>query len=166
MQVSNNSCIITVVTEPHPSTGLPAKALREFDKAAKSDWQDGVPLGELLKRVNRVAVRFLLEEDGRHSRVKRLFTERSLRHYQTLGCIDPPEKEGRRATYHYRHLVQALLVRRLLWERVPSDQIAVLMAGRGTEEIGRMFLGGIEMVARAEGNRGGAAPGSPAPELM
>jgi DNA-binding transcriptional MerR regulator len=144
------------VTDPHPSTQLPAKALREFDKAAKSDWEDGIPLAELLDRVNRVAVQFLSEDDGRHSRVKRLFTERSYRHYQTLGCIDPPEKVGHRASYQYRHMVQALLIRKLLWERVPAEQIAVLMAGRGTDETGRMFIGGIEMVARSDGSSVGA----------
>jgi hypothetical protein len=144
------------VTDPHPSTQLPAAALREFEKAAKSDWGDGIPLVELLRRVNRVAVQFIPEDDGRGSRVKRLFTERSFRHYQTLGCIDPPEKEGHLASYGFRHLVQALLVRKLLWERVPADQIAVLMAGRGTGETERMFIGGIEMVARLEGSRCGA----------
>ena len=144
------------MTDPHPSTQLPAEALREFDKAAKSDWEDGIPLAELLRRVNRVAVLFLPEEDGQHSRVKRLFTERSFRHYQTLCCIEPPEKVGHRASYGFRHLVQALLVRKLLWERVPSDQIAALMAGRGTDETERMFIGGIEMVARSEGSSGAA----------
>ena len=51
-------------------------------------------------------------------------------------------------------------MRKLLWERVPSEQIAVLMDGRGTEETERMFLGGIEMVARAgEDESGSAASG-------
>jgi DNA-binding transcriptional MerR regulator len=92
-----------------------------------------------------------------HSRVKRLYTDRSFRHYTTHGCIDPPEKEGRRSVYRFRHFVQALLVRKLLWERVPSEQIAVLMAGRGTEETERMFLDGTEMVARADGRESGSA---------
>jgi hypothetical protein len=43
----------------------------------------------MLHWVNRVAVQFLLEEEGRHSRVKRLFAERSFRHYQTLGPLRP-----------------------------------------------------------------------------
>ncbi len=47
-------------------------------------------------------------------------------------------------------------MRKLLWERVPSEQIAALMAGRGTGETERMFIGGIEMVARSEGSQGGA----------
>jgi DNA-binding transcriptional MerR regulator len=137
----------------HPSTGLPATALRKYQKIADSDWGTGVPLTELLKRINRVAVHLASEEDGQHSRVKRLYSDRSFRHYTTRGCIDPPEKEGRRSVYRFRHLVQALLVRKLLWERVPSEQIAVVMSGRGTEEIERMFLGGIEMVARAGEDR-------------
>ena len=145
----------------HPSTSLPEGALREYRKIAKSDWRDGVPLTDLIDRVNRVAVRFLPEEDGRDSRVKRTFTERSFRHYTTLGCIDPAEKDGRRSVYRYCHFVQALLVRKLLWERVPSDQIAVVMSGRGTEETERMFLGGIEMVARAGEDQG--AQGAPDP---
>jgi hypothetical protein len=40
------------------------------------------------------------------------------------------------------------LVRKLLWERVPAEQIAVVVAGRGMEETKWMFLGGVEMVAR------------------
>jgi hypothetical protein len=138
---------------PHPSTSLPAKALREYQKIAKSDWGTGVPLTELLKRINRVAVHLAPEEDGRHSRVKRLYTDRSFRHYTTRDCIDPPEKEGRRTAYGFRHFVQALLVRKLLWERVPSEQIAVVMSGRGTEETEQMFLGGTEMVFRAGEDR-------------
>jgi DNA-binding transcriptional MerR regulator len=149
LHFANKPCTLASMSYPHPSTSLPAKALREYQKIANSDWGTGVPLTELLKRINRVAAHLAPEEDGRHSRVKRLYTDRSFRHYTTLGCIDPPEKEGRRSVYRFRHLVQALLVRKLLWERVPSEQIAVVMSGRGTEETERMFLGGIEMVARA-----------------
>jgi hypothetical protein len=47
-------------------------------------------------------------------------------------------------------------VRKLLWERVPAEQIALLMAGCGTDETGRMFIGGIEMVARSDGSSVGA----------
>ena len=151
------------MTEPETPSRLPAGALREFEKAAASEWGDGVPLAGLLTRVNRVAAQLITQEDGRHSRVKRLFTERSFRHYQTLGCIDPPEKGGHRALYGYRHLVQALLVRKLLWERVPSEQIAVVIAGRGTGEVEQMFLGGVSMVARTEGDRAAVASGTSTP---
>ena len=139
--------------QPHPSTHLPAKALREYQKIGNSDWETGVPLTELIKRINRVSVHLAPDEDGQHSRVKRLYTDRSFRHYATLGCIDPAEKEGRRSVYRFRHLVQALLVRQLLWERIPSEQIAVVMSGRGTEETEQMFLGGTEIVFRTDGGQ-------------
>jgi len=138
---------------PHPSTSLPAKALQEYKKIAHYDWGTSVPLTELIKRINRVAVHLIADEDEQHSRVKRLYTDRSFRHYTTLGCIDPPEKEGRRSVYRFRHFVQGLLVRKLLWERLPSEQITVVMAGRGTEETEQMFLGGTEMVFRAGEDR-------------
>jgi hypothetical protein len=97
------------VTHLHPSTTLPAKALREFEKISKSDWKNGVPLTELLKRINRVAAHLAPQEDGRDSRVKRLYTDRSFRHYQTLDCIDPPEKEGCQASYQFRHFFTRML---------------------------------------------------------
>ncbi len=62
-----------------------------------------------------------------------------------------PERVGKRAKYGYRHFVQALLVRRLLWEHLSAGRIAVLMAGRSREEAKRMLFGGIEMVARQSG---------------
>lgn len=146
---------------PHsePSNNLPPAALSEFTKIAKADWEGGVPLTELLERVNRLAVGFRPEksaesgEDERRSRSGRVrleFSERSFRHYQTERCIEPPEKRGRRAGYGFRHFLQALLVRKLLWERIPAEQIASMLRGRGTDELQRMLLGGVEIVAREQ----------------
>jgi hypothetical protein len=91
-------------------------------------------------RLIRAAAQFLPGEAGRDSRVWRVFSPRSFRHYQTLGCIDVPERVGKRAVYGYRHFVQALLVRKLLWEHLPAERLATLMAGCSTEE-GRKLLG-------------------------
>ena len=85
-------------------------------------------LTELLKRTNRLAVLFLPNGDDRDSRVSPVFQPRSFRRYQTLGCIDVPERVGKRAMYGFRHFVQALLVRKLLWEHLPAERIATLMA--------------------------------------
>ncbi len=142
------------MTHSLPSSTLPPAALREYTKTAKGDWRNGVPLVELLRRVNRLAV--LLGGEGADvgsaaGRVSRTFTERSFRHYQTLGCIGVPEKRGRLASYGFRHFLQALLVRKLLRERLPVGQIATMLVDRDTEELERMLLGGVEMVARARG---------------
>ena len=146
------------MTSSKPSNDLPETAIREFEKARHLDWTGGVALHELLNRINHVAESFLPKpaERGRSSaRVKRVFTERSFRHYQTLGCIDVPEKQGHWAVYGQRHFVQALLVRRLLWERVPAERIVGLMAHRSTEETQGMLLNGVDFVARP----GNSSPG-------
>jgi hypothetical protein len=135
----------------NPAIPVSAKALREFEKLERADWEGGVTLTELLNRTNRLAVLLLPDEDSKDSRVSREFAPRSFRRYQTLGCIDVPERVGKRAMYGYRHFVQALLVRRLLWEHLPAERIAALMAGRSTEEAKRMLFEGIEMVARQGG---------------
>ena len=145
---------------PRPSSRLPAAALSKFEAAAKRDWEEGVALDGLLDRVNRIAALIAPEGGGgesrasRDSRVSRVFGPRSFRHYQTLGAIDPPARAGGRVVYGFRHLVQALLVRRLLWERVPAERIVAMVAGRTTEETRRMFLGGIEIVAQYSGGGG------------
>jgi DNA-binding transcriptional MerR regulator len=147
--------------------GCPTKSgMREFEKVAAKQWDEGVSLDELLVRVNRVASKLLPAEAGRDSRVSPTVLPRTFRHYTTLGCIDHGRRDGRRVVYGYRQFLQALLVRRLLWDRVPSGQIAVMMAGRGTEETERMFLGGIEMVAKADGEQSGSASALPAPATV
>ena len=134
----------------HSSSLTPA-AIRDFTEASKADWQDNVPFVELLARINQVASQFLPAGDGQDSRVSRIFSPRSFRHYQTLGCIDAPERVGKQAVYGFRHFVQALLVRRLLWERMSSERIVVLMAGRSTAETKRMLFKGVEISARQDG---------------
>lgn len=139
-----------------PVAAISASALRAYEKAERADWSQGLPLTELLDRVNAVAAKLLLKEGSRDARVQRGFSPRSFRHYQTLGCIDPPARDGQRVVYAFRHFVQALLVRKLLWERVPAERIAELMDGRSTEETRGMLLEGVEIVAKAEGSSVGA----------
>ena len=134
-------------------TQLAQEALREFRKTSDRNRAGIVRLRELLDRVNQAALAMNGGEGADASpsgRVKLSFTERSFRHYQTLGCIDVPEKFGRMASYGYRHFVQALLIRRLLVERVPSEQILTL-AGRDTPELERMLADGVEVTARSGG---------------
>ena len=132
-------------------------------KLLKTAGTEAVPLIELLGMVNEVSEQLLPKKEGRDSRVSRVFTPRSFRHYQTLGCIDPPKRDGKQAVYGFRHFAQGLLVRKLLLERVPAERMTGLMAGRSTEETKGMLFGGIEMVARRSGGdeRSGSAPGVP-----
>jgi DNA-binding transcriptional MerR regulator len=128
-----------------------AKAgLREFEKVSSKGWDTGVPLDELLSRVNQVAAKLLPIGDTSDSRISQTLVPRTFRHYQTLGCIDVPEKHGRNASYGYRHFLQALLVRRLLADGVPGRRMQELVSGSG-DELKRMILVGVEMVMRPGG---------------
>lgn len=125
--------------------------LREFEKIAARGWDDGLSLDQLLSRVNQAASKLLPGlPTTTDSRINPTLVPRTFRHYVTLGCIEPGRREGRRAVYGYRHFLQALLVRRLLWERVPADRIAALVARRSIKETEGMFLYGVEYVARSE----------------
>lgn len=136
---------------------IPGSAIVEFAQVEQMDWSPGVSLTDLLGWINAVAERFRPYEIDVNSRVGTEFTARTFRHYQTLGCIDSPERAGKQVVYRFRHYVQALLLRKLLWERMPSEKIATLMAGRGTEELKRLLFDGIEVVARQSAGTTGAA---------
>jgi DNA-binding transcriptional MerR regulator len=136
-----------------------AKAgLREFEKVSSKGWDAGVPLDELLSRVNQVAAKLLPIGDKSDSRISQTLVPRTFRHYVTLGCIDPGRRAGRRATYGYRHFLQALLVRRLLADGVPARRMPEMVSG-SSAELKRLILGGVEMVMRPGG--GGEAETRP-----
>lgn len=72
----------------------------------------------LMAWMNDAVERFFPEaNEGIDKRVSNTFTVRTPRHYQTLECLDAPEKDGRRAIYGFRHYLQALLIRKLLYLR-------------------------------------------------
>jgi len=56
-------------------------------------------------------------------------TPRTVRLYATEGLIDRPGKDGRRALYSQRHLLQLLLVRTLARRGLSLSAIAPLVAG-------------------------------------
>lgn len=142
------------MSQKRPFIRIPASAVREFEEVERMDWSEGVSLDELLDWINEVAARFRPDEIGADSRASQEFSIRTFRHYQTLGCIDAPERAGKQVVYRFRHYVQALLLRKLLWERVPSEKIAALMAGRSTTETKQLLFDGIEIIARQSSSSG------------
>lgn len=149
--------LIISVSKKHPAIRIPVSAVREFEQVEGMDWSEGISLTALLEWINEVTARFRPDEIGDDSRASQEFSPRTFRHYQTLGCIDAPERAGKQAVYRFRHYVQALLLRKLIWERVPSEKIADLMAGRSTAETKRLLFEGIEIVARQSDGNGGAS---------
>ena len=85
----------------------------------------GLILQVPVKIANDLLPQFLPEEKA-HTRVREEVTSRLIRHYTSQGLLDEPLKEGRVARYTYRHLLQLLVVRRLLTEGYGASAIDML----------------------------------------
>ncbi len=127
---------------------IPESALQELEEVEQMDWEDGRRVEGLdrLDQPHRGTIPPRPERSSAPDPV-RSFTLRSFRHYQTMGCIDAPKRAGKSVTYGFKHYLQGLVIRKLLWEKMPSEQITTLMAGKDTGELKRLLLEGIEIVA-------------------
>lgn len=125
---------------------IPETALSELDQMEKLDWGPGFGLDELVASINQIAERFLPDSPVVGVRASAAFTPRTFRHYQTMGCIDAPKRAGKSVVYGFKHYLQGLVIRKFLWEKMSSDQVAALMSGKDTAELKRLLLGGIEIV--------------------
>lgn len=122
---------------------IPASALDELELLNTSEWK--VSGEELVDWINQIVDRFLPSEGPDSGRVSQTLSLRSLRHYQTLGCIDSPKRDGREVRYGYRQFLQALLIRKMLWQRVPADTFVPLLAGKSEAEYKSLLLEDIQV---------------------
>lgn len=132
---------------------IPECAVRELDDVESMDWNGGLGLTDLIAWINQVAERFRPDSVNAHARSGTAFSPRSFRHYQTMGCVDAPRRAGKSVVYGFKHFVQGLVIRKLLWERMSSEQIAALMEGKEVPELKRLLLDGIEIVAAGRGGK-------------
>ncbi len=110
----------------------------------------GWSLDELVAAANALLPEFLpAAEDrpGSAGKVREEVNARLVRHYASLGLLDDNTREGREARYVFRHLLQLLLVRRLLTEGYPAAVIAKLIAGKGDAELRALLQGGASVSA-------------------
>lgn len=120
------------------------KALKSrLEKIAENDPKMRLP--GFVKRVNALTERFGPKHQQIDGRVTEEFTERTVRHYQSKGIIDPPEKEGKEAIYGFRHLLQALLIRKMLIRKIPADKIAEMLEDKENDVYIKLLTKGIEM---------------------
>ncbi len=101
-------------------------------------------LEELVQVANVQLPQFLPEEKA-HTRVREDVTPRLVRHYASQGMLDEPLKEGREARYLYRHLLQLLLVRRLLAEGYGASAIDKLAISKTNQELEELLQGGVQL---------------------
>ncbi|MBD2036167.1 MerR family transcriptional regulator [Leptolyngbya sp. FACHB-321] len=101
-------------------------------------------LEELVQVANEQLPQFLPEEKA-HTRVREDVTPRLIRHYASQRMLDEPLKAGREARYLYRHLLQLLLVRRLLAEGYGASAIDKLAISKTNQELEELLQGGVQL---------------------
>ena len=100
-------------------------------------------LDEFVDQANRLLPHLLPKDAGK--RAAEPVNQRLVRHYATQGLLDEPLKEGREARYLYRHLLQLLVVRRLLAEGFTVAVVGQVMAERSDDELIGLVTGGVQI---------------------
>lgn len=122
----------------------------QLDQYAARVPANGWSLDELVAAANVLLPDFLPAADerpGSAGKVREEVNVRLVRHYLGQGLLDENAREGREARYRFRHLLQLLLVRRLLTEGYPAAVIAKLIAGKGDAELRALLQGGTSVNA-------------------
>ncbi len=127
-----------------PNPGSSHTSLREV-KAAGGRWG----LDEFVEVVNSLVERYLPASRSFNIKLRDAFNPRLVRYYATFGLISPPEREGKEARYHYGHLLQALVIRRLLFEGYTAPVLLKMLAGKTEADYEAMLAGGVSMAAAA-----------------
>ena len=149
--------------------------MNSLDQHARRLPTAGWSLEELVAAANDLLPEFLPaveDRPGSAGKVREEVNARLVRHYASLGLLDENAREGREARYGFRHLLQLLLVRRLLVEGYPAAVITKLIAGKGDAELRALLQGGtsvsaipanpaLDFLARVRRRAGLARPAAP-----
>ncbi len=103
-------------------------------------------LEEFVEVVNELLPQFLPLPEG-ETRILEAVNPRLVRHYTTQGLLDKPQRSGREVRYGYRHLLQLLLLRRLLMEGYGSGAIERLSLSQSNAELEALLQGGVQLKA-------------------
>lgn len=106
----------------------------------------GLDLGlpDFVNLANQLLPDYLPQELS-DQRLRGEVSPRLVRHYATQGLLQEPRKAGREARYSYRHLLQLLLVRRLMAEGYTSSSIDDLTTSRSDQELEELLRGGVQI---------------------
>lgn len=97
-------------------------------------------LDELVAKANELLPHILPEaEKLRQSELN----PRLVRHFATLGLVDEAGRYGREARYGARHLLQLLVVRRLMAEGSTTSGVKKLIEGASDAELESLLLSGV-----------------------
>ncbi|QQE66601.1 MerR family transcriptional regulator [Leptolyngbya sp. BL0902] len=105
-------------------------------------------LDDFVEVANQLLPQFL-PDGGAESRIQETVNARLVRHYSTSGLLDKPLKQGREARYTYRHLLQLLVLRRLLTEGYGSGAIGQLISNKTNHDLEVLLQGGTQLTVEA-----------------
>lgn len=89
-------------------------------------------LEELVEEANALLPLVLPQEAGKGSEA---ISPRTVRFYASEGLLDSPERQWREARYGLRHLLQLLVVRKLMSEGYSLRLLAGELGGKSNEEL-------------------------------
>lgn len=106
--------------------------------------QPELSLDRFVEVANDLLPQFLPDEAA-GSRGQESVNPRLVRHYTTQGLLDKPLKQGREARYIYRHLLQLLVLRRLLAEGYSVSSMHQLIGGQPNDALEKILQGGAQL---------------------
>lgn len=135
--------------------------------ALPEDWNGN--LDELVEAANRFLPDILPLDKSR--RGKEDINARLVRHYTSGRLLDEPLKQGREARYTRRHLLQLLVLRRLMAAGHGAAALHHVLRGKNTEELEALLTGEVQLGVQAsnpaldylEQLKRDRSPASPAP---
>lgn len=105
-------------------------------------------LDSFVDTANRVLPQFLPTTEGDRPSSE-LVNPRLVRYYTTQGVLDRPQRVGREARYRYRHLLQLLVVRRLLQEGYSTSAIQPITTEKSNQALESLLQGGMQVTIEA-----------------
>lgn len=110
--------------------------------------QPEMVLDDFVELTNDLLPQFLPDQSS-GNRGQEPVNPRLVRHYTTQGWLDKPLKQGREARYTYRHLLQLLVLRRLLAEGYSASSIGSLIGAQADTALENILQGGVQLTVEA-----------------
>ncbi|MGI0480483.1 MerR family transcriptional regulator [Geminocystis sp. CENA526] len=101
-------------------------------------------IDEFVEVANGLLPLYLPQMKG-NSKVKEEINTRLVRSYTSQRLMDEPIRQNRYAFYTYRHLLQLLLVKRLLSDGIGTTAINDLLTSKTNQELKNLLVGGIQI---------------------
>ncbi|AUC62522.1 MerR family transcriptional regulator (plasmid) [Cyanobacterium sp. HL-69] len=101
-------------------------------------------IDEFVEVANQLLPDYFPEIKG-NTKVKEEINTRLVRSYTSQKLMDEPMRQSRYAFYNYRHLLQLLLIKRLLSDGIGTSAINDLLTSKTNEELKSLLVGGVQI---------------------